>query len=121
MIFAYVHGDVLVDASRDNCVFVKLSAPSTLASTLFWKLVVQKRPASVIAFGNTCVMVAALVRLISLRRFVLVGSERSNLSMNNKFLNKYFGFYKILLRFSYLFCNKIHCVSEGSKSDLCKF
>ena len=120
VIFAYVHGEAGSEPKHSNCTFLKLPAFSTLASLpLFWKLVVQKRPTSIIAFGNSCVMVAAIVRLLTIRKFMLVGSERANLSFN-KYLSKWFGLYKTVLRLSFLICDKIHCVSEGTKQDLCK-
>jgi len=50
---------------------------------------------------------------------MLVGSERANISFN-KYLSKWFGLYKMVLRLSFLICDKIHCVSEGTKQDLCK-
>ena len=120
VIFAYVHGEAGSEAKHNNCTFLKLHAFSTLASLpLFWRLVVRKRPTSIIAFGNSCVMVAAIVRLLTIRNFMLVGSERANLSFN-KYLSKWFGLYKTVLRLSFLICDKIHCVSEGTKQDLCK-
>lgn len=120
VIFAYVHGDAGSEPKHSNCTFLKLTSSSTFASLpLFWTLVMRKRPTSIIAFGNTCVMVAAIVRLLTIRNFMLVGSERANLSFN-KYLSKWFGLYKTVLRLSYLICDKIHCVSEGTKQDLCK-
>ena len=120
VIFAYVHGEAGSEPKHSNCTFLKLPAFSTLASLpLFWKLVVRKRPTSIIAFGNSCVMVAAIVRLLTIRNFMLVGSERANISFN-KYLSKWFGLYKMVLRLSFLICDKIHCVSEGTKQDLCK-
>ena len=120
VIFAYVHGEAGSEPKHSNCTFLKLPASSTLTSLpLFWRLVVRKRPTSVIAFGNTCVVVAAIVRLLTIRNFMLVGSERANVS-ENTYLSKWFGLYKTVLRLSYLICDKIHCVSEGTKQDLCK-
>ena len=120
VIFAYVHGEAGNEPKHRNCTFLKLPASSTLTSIpVFWKLVVRKRPTSIIAFGNTCVMVAAIVRLLTIRKFMLVGSERANPSFN-KYLSKRFGLYKTILRLSFLICDKIHCVSEGTKQDLCK-
>ena len=58
VIFAYVQGEAGSEAKHSNCTFLKLPAFSTLASLpLFWRLVVRKRPTSIIAFGNSCVMV----------------------------------------------------------------
>lgn len=119
--FVYINGSPQNEPSVDNCTFLKISARSTLLSApSFMKLLITLKPSAVIAFGNSCIMVAAACRALFWKDFILVGSERSNLSRNNKFLDKWFGIYRYFLRVSFLTCDKIHCVSEGSKIDLCR-
>lgn len=121
VIFAYVHGEEYDEPKNASCEFRKLKASSTLLSLFaFCWLVSQKKPASVIAFGNSCLIVASITRFITRCKFRLIGSERSNLSKNNKYLNKWYGLYKLVLRIAYLSCENIHCVSEGVRKDLCE-